>query len=46
MGHAAHTVQKRKMYRVLAEEPKGKNYFEYLSTGMRIILIWILKKHD
>lgn len=42
MWHAAHTGEKRKMYRLLAEEPEGKNYFE----DLRITLIWILKKHD
>jgi len=46
MGHAAHTGQKKKMYRVLVEKPEGKNYFEDLSTGMRITLKQILKKHD
>jgi len=46
LRHAAHTGQKRKMYRVLAEEPEGKNYFEDLSKGMRITLIWVLKKYD
>jgi hypothetical protein len=40
MGHAAHTGQKRKMYRVLVEEPEGKNCFEDLT------LKWILKKQD
>jgi hypothetical protein len=28
MGHAAHMGQKRKMYRILVEEPEGKNCFE------------------
>jgi hypothetical protein len=35
MWHAAHTGEKRKMYRLLAEEPEGKNYFE----DLRITLI-------
>ena len=34
------------MYRVLVEEPEGKNYFEDLSTGMRVTLKRILKKQD
>lgn len=46
MGHAAHVGEKRKMYRVWVEEPEEKNYFEDLSTGMRITLKWILKKQD
>jgi len=35
-----------KKCRVLVEEPEGKNYFEELSTGMRITLKRILKKQD
>jgi hypothetical protein len=46
MGHAAHTVQEKKIYVVLAEEPEEKNYFEDLSTGMRITLTWVSKKYD
>jgi len=41
-----HIKDRRKKCRVLVEEPEGKNYFEDLSTGMRITLKWILKKQD
>jgi hypothetical protein len=39
-GHAAHMVQRRKVYKIIVGKPKGKR-----PLG-KIMLKWILKKQD
>jgi hypothetical protein len=36
--------EKRNAYRVLVGRPEGKNHWEDLDVGGRIILKWILQK--
>jgi len=45
-GHVARMGERRGSYRVLVEEPEGKNLLKDLSLDGRIILKWIFRKWD
>jgi hypothetical protein len=38
--------EKRNPYKVLLGKSGGKNYYEDLNIGRRIILKWLLEKYD
>jgi hypothetical protein len=39
-------MEKRNAYRILVVKPGGKSYYEDLGLGVRIILKWMLERHD
>jgi hypothetical protein len=36
--------EKRNAYKILVEKPEGKNHWEDLDIGRRILLEWILER--